>query len=194
MRQSTKQAIAETLMGLLLTQSIDQITVKKIVETCGINRQTFYYHFCDIYDLLEWSLSHSIEAYLEEFPFPQGSWTEKARHLFHFFYTNRRRILHAYDANNRKLYEMFVMKMVRPIIEEQADSYPVTAAIPAEKREFVIKTFSWLYTAVFFEWLEEGMRDETTTHLNDFFTLAEGGLPDALEKFRPAAPSGRARR
>lgn len=189
MRQSTKEAIAQTLLELLNTQAIHQITVKKIVETCGINRQTFYYHFCDIYDLLEWALSHSIEAYLEEHPFVQKDWKEKARHIFHFFYTNRRVILHAYDPDHRKLYELFIMKMVRPIIEEQADRYPVAQKIPAEKREFVIKIYSWLYTALFFEWLEDGMRDENTTGLDDFFTLAEGGLPAALEKFLPASRS-----
>ena len=36
------------------TESFEKITVKDIVEDCGVNRQTFYYHFQDIYELLGW--------------------------------------------------------------------------------------------------------------------------------------------
>ena len=56
MAQSTKQALAATLKQLLEKKSLDDITVKEIVEACEVNRQTFYYHFQDIYDLLGWFL------------------------------------------------------------------------------------------------------------------------------------------
>ena len=45
-----KQLIAETLARLLERKSVDKITVKELVETCGISRQAFYYHFQDIVD------------------------------------------------------------------------------------------------------------------------------------------------
>ena len=63
MRQTTKEAIAQAFEGLLEKRSIDKITVKDIVTECGVNRQTFYYHFRDIYDLMEWALAKSIEKY-----------------------------------------------------------------------------------------------------------------------------------
>ena len=185
MRQSTKEAIAEALLDLLSDHTIEQITVKKLVEECGVNRQTFYYHFCDIYDLLEWALGHSIELYLVENPFPSSDWRDKVRHLFHFLYQNRRKILHAYDQENRKLYERFIIKMIRPIIEEKVDSIPAAQKVPPEKRKFVLKIFVWLYSSLFFEWLEEGMHDENLTQLEDYFTVAEGGISAALEKFLP---------
>ena len=52
MRNSTKTAIKEAFMTLLNKKPFDKITVKEIVEECGINRNTFYYHYEDIYDLL----------------------------------------------------------------------------------------------------------------------------------------------
>ena len=51
----TKQAMYHALKKLITTKSINKITIKDITDTCGLNRQTFYYHFKDIYDLLEWS-------------------------------------------------------------------------------------------------------------------------------------------
>ena len=58
---STKRVLAQSLKRLLSARTLDKITVKDIVEDCGVNRQTFYYHFRDIYDLLEWSFRDTAE-------------------------------------------------------------------------------------------------------------------------------------
>ena len=55
MAPSTKLALANALKAQLQKKFLDDITVKELVEACEINRQTFYYHFQDIYDLLRWS-------------------------------------------------------------------------------------------------------------------------------------------
>ena len=54
MSSSTKEALAAALKKMMAVKPIDKITVKDLVEICGVNRQTFYYHFDDVYDLLEW--------------------------------------------------------------------------------------------------------------------------------------------
>ena len=56
MAPSTKLALANALKAQLQKKFLDDITVKELVEACEINRQTFYYHFQDIYDLLHWLL------------------------------------------------------------------------------------------------------------------------------------------
>ena len=40
----TKEIIARTFTELLEEKSMAKITVKDIVERCGVNRNTFYYH------------------------------------------------------------------------------------------------------------------------------------------------------
>lgn len=54
MATSTKESLGNALKKMLTIKPIDKITVKDLVEECGVNRQTFYYHFDDVYDLLEW--------------------------------------------------------------------------------------------------------------------------------------------
>ena len=55
MSQVTKRALEQSLKNLLLKKPLTKITVGDIADDCGINRMTFYYHFKDIYDLVEWS-------------------------------------------------------------------------------------------------------------------------------------------
>ena len=54
MASTTKESLGAALKQMLTVKPIDKITVKDLVEICGVNRQTFYYHFDDVYDLLEW--------------------------------------------------------------------------------------------------------------------------------------------
>lgn len=56
-----KQTIADTLLKLLDKKSVDKITVKELVNTCGISRQGFYYHFCDIMEVVEWIIAQSLQ-------------------------------------------------------------------------------------------------------------------------------------
>ena len=55
MIQNTKEVFAESLKKMLENKRLEYITVKDIVEDCGVSRQAFYYHFDDIYDLLSGS-------------------------------------------------------------------------------------------------------------------------------------------
>ena len=55
MPNTTKAALEESLKRLLLKKPLDRITITDITTDCGISRMAFYYHFKDIYDLVEWS-------------------------------------------------------------------------------------------------------------------------------------------
>ena len=122
MRQSTKQALSETFKILLEARTIDKITVKDIVTKCGVNRQTFYYHFRDIYELMEWTLENDIREYLSDISdFSEDSlvieWKESIYHLYQFLYSRKKQILHAYDPVNKTYYENFLLKFITPIID-----------------------------------------------------------------------------
>lgn len=55
MINQTKQILEESLKKLMLQKPLDKITIRDLTEDCGISRMAFYYHFKDIYDLVEWS-------------------------------------------------------------------------------------------------------------------------------------------
>ena len=61
----TKEIIARTFTELLDQKPMSKITVKDIVEHCGVNRNTFYYHFRDIPDVVEFILKKKWDEILE---------------------------------------------------------------------------------------------------------------------------------
>ena len=52
---TTKIALEASLKELLKKKPFDKITIADLTEDCGISRMAFYYHFKDIYDLVEWA-------------------------------------------------------------------------------------------------------------------------------------------
>ena len=68
--ERTKTAITEAFQELLEETPINKITVKSIVERCGINRNTFYYYFDGIPDLVEYRLTAMADQLLDSFKEP----------------------------------------------------------------------------------------------------------------------------
>ena len=73
MSQTTKRALEASLKKLLLQKPLNKITINDITEDCGVNRMTFYYHFKDIYDLVDWILVEDADRALR--PGTRHFWT-----------------------------------------------------------------------------------------------------------------------
>ena len=64
----TKKAIKDSMKKLLNERPLNQITVKDIVEDCGINRNSFYYHFEDMPSLIEEIVIEEVDKIIDEYP------------------------------------------------------------------------------------------------------------------------------
>jgi probable dihydroxyacetone kinase regulator len=62
----TKRAMADSLRRLLNEKPLDRITVSEITDGCGVRRNTFYYHFHDVYELCDWIIEQDLRAALRE--------------------------------------------------------------------------------------------------------------------------------
>ena len=66
MANLTKALLAETLMDMLRRKSLDKITVQDITDRCGLNRNTFYYHFDNVHDVIEWIFTLGADQILDK--------------------------------------------------------------------------------------------------------------------------------
>ena len=76
MSKFTKRAIAESFMKLLADMPFDKITVKDIAAYCGISRNTFYYNFKDIYELVDVILQNEISLIIKSHTEPYSDLNE----------------------------------------------------------------------------------------------------------------------
>ena len=66
MAEDMRETIANAAKTLLFDKKVRKLTVKDIVEECHITRQTFYYHFEDIPDLMAWSLRRNFDRVIAQ--------------------------------------------------------------------------------------------------------------------------------
>ena len=154
MANFTRRAIKETFLALLEERPFSDITVKDIVEKCGINRNSFYYHYQDLPALLEEIVREDTEAIIRKYP-NVSSIVECYDALTEFVTTRRRAIMHIYRSVNREMFETYLMNQ----------------EIPQEDRQTIIDYYKCVGFGLVIDWLNNGMSADRAKSIRRMFLL-----------------------
>lgn len=121
MSNLTKQAIKASFLQLLDERPLTRITVRDIAAKSGINRNSFYYHYHDIPELMEEILRDETGYLIEAYP-DISSLEECVETAFHFITENRRSINHIYHSVNREVFEQYLMRICEYTVTSWYDS------------------------------------------------------------------------
>lgn len=182
MSQVTKRALEQSLKHLLLKKPLTKITINDIAEDCGINRMTFYYHFKDIYDLVEWSCMEDARRALEENK-TYDTWQQGLLRLFEAVKQNKPFIMNVYRCVDRGQVEKFlsppVDALVRGVINEEADGMTVRE----EDRDFIARAYSYVFIGFMLDWIRNDMREDPAGIVDRLVCLLRGSVKEALRRF-----------
>ena len=118
---NAKHDLAEALCQLLETKTLEKITVKDIVARCGVNRQTFYYHFHDVYDLLRWIFEREAANLAQTVREAGGDWRQELHTITDVLRSKRHLVMNAYRSVNRRDLERYLMQGYGPVIRRIVD-------------------------------------------------------------------------
>lgn len=124
MSQVTKRALEQSLKNLLLKKPLTKITVSDIAADCGINRMTFYYHFKDIYDLVEWACLEDAKRALDEKK-TCDTWQQGLLQIFEAVQQNKPFILNVYRCVHREQVEKYLQPLVDHLLLDIIRKNPV---------------------------------------------------------------------
>ncbi|MDO4357655.1 MAG: TetR/AcrR family transcriptional regulator C-terminal domain-containing protein [Clostridia bacterium] len=180
---ATKRLLAESLKKLLETRTLDKITVKEIVQDCGVNRQTFYYNFQDIYDLVEWIFQEEEKRIVGD-KRTYDTWKDGLNAVLAYLQDDRNRslVLNACQSLSRPALNRSLKARVRPIMEEIVDSQMDGLRVSDEDRNFVIDAFVIMMDGVIFDWLDSGMQRAREEQVERMVKLVDGSVKHALIK------------
>lgn len=127
MAKQTQKFIMSTFMQLLESESLDKITVRDIVEECEINRNTFYYHYSDIYDLLDDVFRVETEKFMSEDVDENTTFGEEYERAARFVLKYKKAILHIYDSKKRDVLQNYLetlaFSFISRFVKKEADGY-----------------------------------------------------------------------
>ena len=158
MANTTKLALEASLKELLRTKSIDRITINDLTEHCGISRMTFYYHFKDIYDLVEWACIEDASRALQGKK-TYDTWQEGLLQIFEAVLENKPFILNVYRSVSRERVENYLYaltyELIEGVVEEQSENLMVTE----EQKKFIANFYKYSFVGVMLDWIKRGMKE-----------------------------------
>ena len=182
MPNTTKQALEESLKHMLLKKPLDKITIRDITEDCGISRMAFYYHFKDIYDLVEWACIEDASKALQGKK-TYETWQEGLLQIFEAVLENKPFILNAYRCISREQMERFLYQLtyglIRGVVEEQSRG----TAISEEDESFIAEFYKYSFVGVMLDWIRQGMTADPRVLTGKISAAMRGSIANAIRNF-----------
>ena len=189
MTQFTKQAITLTFLNLLNEKPFDKITVTDIVDTCGINRNTFYYYYHDIYQLIDDIFSAGIQK-LENESAGCITWQTAFMEAMDFARTNRRAIYHIYNSSCREKLEKYLYDVIKAGMDRYINRQSTGLCSDERDKNAVSTFYTYALTGIIVNWLKEDMQTEPGLLVERLGFLLEGNIRCLLEKSDAALSEG----
>lgn len=171
----TKKAIAAGLKELIKTKSFEKITVSDITEICGLNRQTFYYHFQDKYELVNWIYyNETIVCVIHDLSYE--NWDEKVKQMLtlmkneDYFYVNTLKVSVEND------FKEYLFRITVELFTDIVQTITVHEKMNEEEIKFIAEFYSYGIVGIIISWAQHGMKETPeyiTEHLKNLVNGTE---------------------
>lgn len=182
--EKTKLLIANSLRKLMKKKSLDKIKIREIVEDCGVNRQTFYYHFQDIYALVEWIYTYDGMQIFNQYK-EESEWMSVIRRMFDYLEVHQDEIKCVVNSKAEKFFYNFVHEKIGICARMVIEYISKGMTVDAQYKVFIADFYTFAVCDVVENWLRNRnatrMSSDELIHLFELTML--GNVKSALERF-----------
>jgi len=155
--EQTKRELAGALKQMMEHKPLEKIKIQEITDLCGLKRQSFYYHFQDIYDLLHWMFQEEAVSLVQR---QEGVllWQEGILQLFQYLERNRKVCLCALNSLGRehikRFFESGIHEAIHRTIEKLAREIGLGPGLAEERyMDLLTKVYVIMLAGVMERWL-----------------------------------------
>lgn len=178
--QFTQKAILDTFTGMLRRMPFEKITVSAIVAGCGISPNTFYYHYRDIYDLLEHWLQLVKKRYILE-PLQTSDWKKVLRALLGMMKQNSALVYHLFNSTSREWIERYCFEASGDTFYALIRDAVGTEALPEEEMRYLAQYTGCAFLGLVLRYLWRNMEIDIDRSMEKFSAIFENNLRWAIE-------------
>lgn len=189
MSRLTKQAILEAFTELLKTKSVSKITIQDIADECHISRMTFYYHFKDIYDLIDWAVEEKLKKAVDNH-FTYDTWLRGFTDVFRACMQDKAFYLKIFPTMDLRRIEVFLniiaRKYIVGVVEEKKQEMHIE--VDPEDQRMICEVFGYTMVGLLLNWMLTGMKEDPELVVKRYGHMMRGTLEMALRRTsRPVA-------
>ena len=183
MSELTKRALEQSLKNLLLQKPLNTITISDIADDCGINRMTFYYHFKDIYDLVEWSCQEDAAKALAGKK-TYETWQQGFVRIFDAVRENKPFIMNVYRCVSREQVEKYLTLLTDRLLLGVIQELSAGMTVRDEDKSFIAQIYSYAFVGLMLDWIKDDMRADPEKLVEKFALVIHDDVSGALNRFR----------
>ena len=184
MRPSAKVTITKTFRQLIQNKSLDKITVTEICEKSVINRQTFYNHFSDLFDIFRTLFQDEIsEEIAQNRTFEK--WCGGFLATLHYLKNNSRMVLNVYNSSYRSEADMLFINISNQLLDRVVDECMNNMNIDLIEPDcrFIVNFYRHVFNGLMMDWVNEGMKEDPNVLLRKLQIMIDGSIPRSVEAF-----------
>ena len=182
MPNTTKPALEASLKKLLLHKPLDKITINDLATDCGISRMSFYYHFRDIYDLVEWICVEDGKRALQDKK-TYDTWQEGLLQVFEAILENKPFILNVYRSIGKEKIENYLHKLTYGLIANVVEEKSAGAEVAEEELAFIAEFYKFGFVGIILGWIESGMKDDYREIAEKMSIALRGNIANSIHNF-----------
>lgn len=181
--KQTRSELQRTYIDLCARMPADKITVKELVSTCGINRNSFYYHFEDLPSLAVSIMEDEIRENFTDSAHPEEDFTDRFLRCAGALQNNLDFYRNVYYSKNREVLDYRFKRLMNEMISDymKENIFP-GHDLSEEDQKLIIQLYCMETTGLFIAWLQEGMKYDLVSRLKRLFELRKGTVEMMVER------------
>jgi probable dihydroxyacetone kinase regulator len=174
----TKKALVDALKALMKEKKLSKITVSDITDYCDISRNTFYYHFSDKYDLLNWIFYSETLPEVNAFSEPER-WFDGFVRLCRYMRANREFYLEALDYVGQNSLKDYLLEFYFELLKIHIDTVYTQLGykLASEELFLMARMEAHSYVGIIMDWVKGGMQDDYMTRFEQLQRVSLLGKP-----------------
>lgn len=179
--QITKRALALSIKELMETIPLAKISIHEIVDNCGINRQTFYYHFKDKFDLVNWIYyTEAIESIADCRNYEY--WTDGMYKILVYFMKNKSFYINALNTPGQNAFDGYLFKETYDLIMGVVNDISSGIKVSDTDKNFIADFYTHAFVGITLQWIKNRMKESPEIMVGKLNDVVEGSMLGALTR------------
>lgn len=177
----TRNKIRDTFVAMLNEQPLNKITVKDLVTACEINRNTFYYYYADIYEILSEIFQTELKKVLDEYN-DTLSWEESFLAAARFAIENKTAIYHVYNSIQKEELERYIYDTAGNVMTRYVEKMDEGIGAAASDKRTIALFYQSALTEMVLHWISAGMKEDPKEVILRVGKLFDGNIALSLKR------------
>ena len=178
----TKKALALSIKKLMETTPLSKISIRQIADNCGVNRQTFYYHFKDKFALVNWIYYTEVIENLAGGT-NYAHWTDAMYKTLIYFSSNKSFYTNALNTPGQNAFDGYLFKETYDLIMGVVNDISLGLDVSATDKSFIADFYTHAFVGITVQWIKSSMKEPPHIMVDRLNDVVEGSLLGALTRY-----------